>query len=214
MPRDKCEGTFLLSSVTDPYQGPERRYLLTRGVLTALAEERYPGIVRILTKSPLVVRDIDLLKRLPRADVGITVTTTDKISRWLEVRAPRSSHRLKALGALHEAGIPTFAFVGPLLPHFAERPDLLGRLFARLVDVGVREVYIEHVNLKQYIRERMNLVLAEEEAQAREAYVRARAKGHRETLDAIVEKLLVKHGLKLRFEEVIYHDELQAKYAM
>ena len=59
----------------------------------------------------------------------------------------------------------------------------------------------------------MNLVLAEEEPQVREAYVRARAKAHRETLDAIVEKLMAKHGLKLRFEEVIFHDEFQAKYA-
>jgi hypothetical protein len=53
-----------------------------------------------------------------RAGVGMTVTTTDdRISRWLEVRAPRSSHRLKVLAALHEAGVPTFAFVGQLLPH-------------------------------------------------------------------------------------------------
>lgn len=85
-------------------------------------------------------------------------------------------------------------------------------MFGRPVDVGVREVYIEHINLKQYIRERMNLVLAEEEPQVREAYVQARAKAHRETLDAIVEKLLGKHGLKLRFDEVIYHDEFQAKH--
>ena len=175
--------------------------------------ERYPGIVRILTKSPLVVRDIDLLTRLPRVDVGMTVTTTDdRVSRWLEVRAPRSSHRLKALAALQEAGIPTFAFVGPLLPHFAERPDLLDQLFGRLVDVGVREVYIEHINLKQYIRERMNLVLVEEEPEVREAYARARAKSHREKLDEIVAGLLVKHGLRLRFDEVIYHDEFQAKH--
>ena len=53
----------------------------------------------------------------------------------------------------------------------------------------------------------------EEEPQVREAYVRARAKDHRETLDAIVEKLLGKHGLKLRFEEVIFHDEFQAEHA-
>ena len=78
--------------------------------------------------------------------------------------------------------------------------------------MSVREVYIEHINLKQYIRERMNLVLAEEEPQVREAYVRARAKDHRQTLDEIVAKLMVKHDLKLRFEEVIYHDEFQTKH--
>ncbi|MER9303966.1 hypothetical protein [Mesorhizobium sp. M0496] len=128
------------------------------------------------------------------------------------MRAPRSSHRLNALAALHEARIPTFAFVGPLLPHFAEKPELLDQLFGRLADVGVREVYIEHINLKRHIIERMNLILADEAPEVREAYARARAKAHRETLDEIVEKLLGKHGLKLRFDEVIFHDEFQAKH--
>lgn len=207
------KGTFLLSSVTDPYQGPERKFLLTRGILRVLAEERYPGTVRILTKSPLVVRDIDLLQRLPSVDVGMTVTTTDDgISRWLEVRAPSSSRRLKGLIALHEAGIPTFAFVGPLLPHFAERPELLDHLFKKLSETGVREVYMEHINLKRYITERMNSVLAAESPEVQVAYLRARSKEHRAALDIIVPELLARHGLKLRFDEVIYHDEFQAMH--
>ncbi|MFE7902908.1 radical SAM protein [Streptomyces sp. NPDC057424] len=88
MPEEKRRGTMLLGSVTDPYQGHETKYRLTGGILRELETVEYPGLVRILTKSPVVTRDIDLLTGLPRAEVGMTVTTTDdKVSRWLEVRA-------------------------------------------------------------------------------------------------------------------------------
>jgi DNA repair photolyase len=140
----------------------------------------------------------------------MTVTTTDdRVSRWLEVRAPLASRRLRALGELRDAGVPTFAFVGPLLPHFVATPGLLDSLLGRLADAGVREIYMEHINLRRYIRERMNPVLAEELPDVQEAYLRARTKGHRAELDAIVQPLLTKHGLRLRFEEVIYHDDFK-----
>jgi DNA repair photolyase len=210
MPEHKRHGTLLLSSVTDPYQGAEHKHQLTRGILQVLVDAQYPGKVRILTKSPIVTRDIDLLTRLPKVDVGMTVTTTDdRVSRWLEVRAPLASRRLRALGELRNAGIPTFAFVGPLLPHFVATPGLLDSLLGQLAAAGVREIYMEHINLKRYIRERMNPVLAEELPEVQEAYVRARTKEHRAELDAIVKPLLVKHGLRLRFEEVVYHDDFK-----
>lgn len=209
MREDKRQGTMLLSSVTDPYQGHETRYRLTRGILTELREVAYPGLVRILTKSPVVTRDIDLLTSLPRAEVGMTVTTTDdQLGRWLEVRAPLASRRLRTLTELRDAGIPTFAFVGPLLPHFATRPELLDDLFGKLADAGITEVFMEHINLKRYIRERMNTVLADQPDDVRTAYVQARSVEHREQLDTIVASLLVKHGLRLRFDQVIYHDDV------
>ncbi|MFJ8716707.1 SPL family radical SAM protein [Streptomyces violaceus] len=211
MPEHKRRGTMLLSSVTDPYQGHETKYRLTRGILRELKTVEYPGLVRILTKSPVVTRDIDLLTSLPRAEVGMTVTTADdKVSRWLEVRAPLASRRLRTLRELREAGIPTFAFVGPLLPHFATRPELLDHLFGQLVEAGVTEVFMEHINLKRYIRERMDQVLADEPDEVREAYVQARTKEHRERLDAIVADLLAEHGLRLRFDEVVHHDDNDA----
>lgn len=177
MPETKRRGTMLLSSVTDPYQGHETKYRLTRGILRELKAVEYPGLVRILTKSPVVTRDIDLLTSLPRAEVGMTVTTTDdKVSRWLEVRAPLASRRLRTLAELNEAGIPTYAFVGPLLPHFATQRELLDDLFGRLVDAGVSEVFMEHINLKRYIRERMDQVLADEPEDVREAYLQARTR--------------------------------------
>lgn len=212
MPEHRRQGTVLLSSVTDPYQGPECDYRLTRGILEALVAHRYPGLVRVLTKSPLVTRDLDLLACLPRVEVGLTVTTTDdRLSRWLEMRAPRASARLQALAALRDAGIATFAFVGPLLPHFVTAPHLLSQLFGQLAGAGVREVYMEHINLKQYIRERMQPLLAAEPGEVQQAYLRARSREHRQQLDAIVPTLLAEHGLRLRFDEVVYHDEFQAK---
>ncbi|WP_329277303.1 SPL family radical SAM protein [Streptomyces sp. NBC_01451] len=211
MPEHKRHGTMLLSSVTDPYQGHETKYRLTRGILRELKNVEYPGLVRILTKSPVVTRDIDLLAGLPRAEVGMTVTTADdKVSRWLEVRAPLASRRLRTLTELRGAGIPTFAFVGPLLPHFAARPELLDHLFGQLVEAGITEVFMEHINLKRYIRERMDQVLADEPDEVREAYVQARTREHREQLDAIVAGLLTRHGLRLRFDEVVHHDDNDA----
>jgi DNA repair photolyase len=70
-------------------------------------------VVGILTKSPLVLRDVDVLRSLPRAEVGLTVTTTDdRLSRFLEVRAPLASRRLRTLAELHAEGIRTYAFAG------------------------------------------------------------------------------------------------------
>ncbi|MEU0203497.1 MULTISPECIES: hypothetical protein [unclassified Streptomyces] len=97
--------------------------------------------------------------------------------------------------------------MGPLLPHFATRPELLDALFGRLVDAGVSEVFMEHINLRRYIRERMDQVLADEPEDVREAYLQAQTKEHREQLDAIVAELLDTHGLRLRFEEVVHHDD-------
>jgi len=212
MGEEKRRGTLVLSSQTDPYQGHEKHYRLTRGILAELVEVGYPGTVRILTKSPLVTRDIDLLTALPDAEVGLTVTSTDdSVSRWLEVRAPLASRRLKTLAELHEAGVRTYAFIGPLLPHFLDEPQLLEDLLARLAETGVREVYMEHINLDPYIRRRMEEVLAGEPDQVRDAYARARTRAHRERLDELVGPLLAKHGLELRFDEIVRHTEFTQK---
>ncbi|MEV3972887.1 hypothetical protein AB0K68_32910 [Streptomyces sp. NPDC050698] len=162
----------------------------------------------------MVTRDIDLLTTLPNTEVGMTVTTSDdKVSRWLEVRAPLASRRLRTLAELNEAGVSTYAFVGRLLPHFATHPELLDDLFGRLVEAGVGEVFMEHINLKRYIRERLDPGLASEPDDIREAYLQAGTKEHREQFDAIVAELLDKHGLRLRFEEVVHHHALRQRLA-
>ncbi len=199
--------TLLLSSVTDPYDGIESKYRLTRGLLGVLAREQYPGTVSILTKSPLVLRDIDLLLTLPDVEVGMTVTTTDdRLSRFLEVRAPLASRRLKTLTELTRRGVRTYAFVGPLLPHFCVQPALLEKLIASIAAAGVTCVYVEHMNLKPYIRERLCRHLQDEPQEVRSIYAAAATKSHRQELDRMIASLLNRYGLTLRLGRVLEHD--------
>lgn len=206
MDPDRKHGNVLLSSVTDPYQAPEARYRLSRGVLEAFASDGWPGRVAVLTKAPLVTRDVDVLSALPRAEVGMTVTTTDDaIARWLEVRAPSASRRLGALRDLADAGVETFAFVGPLLPHFRERPQQLDALFGALAQAGVGSVFVEHINLSGYIRRRLDGFLEHQPIGVSAAYQRAADEDHRAELDDLVAALVDKHSLHLRLSKVLRH---------
>ncbi len=100
-----------LSSMSDPYQPIEAVEKLTRRVIGVLGEK---GVkVDILTKSPLVLRDLDLLKRYDMR-VGFTIVSTRRTA-W-EPRAPHPLARIEALRRLKEAGIRTYVFVGPILP--------------------------------------------------------------------------------------------------
>jgi len=194
--------------VTDAYQGIEKKYRLTRGILEALAREPYPGVVSILTKSPMVLRDVDLLRRIPRAEVGLTITTTsDRLSRFLEVRAPLASRRLRTLADLHAEGIRTYAFVGPLLPHFRYDHEALDALFAGLAQAGVDSVFVEHINLRPYIEQRLWQILNSEPPATQEVYRDASTAEHRHALDAMIAELLEKHGLKLRLNKILYHNQ-------
>ncbi len=131
-------GTIILSSVTDPYQPLEARYRVTRGCLEVLRSRPFP--VNILTKSPLVLRDLDLLKTFDNLSVGITITTdSDAVRKVFEPGAPPIKARVEALKTLHENGISTYAFIGPVLPM---DPEVL----ARKVRPHVDKVLIDGMN--------------------------------------------------------------------
>jgi DNA repair photolyase len=110
----------LLSSVCDPYQSVEGRYRLTRGCLELLRE--FGWGMEILTKSPLVARDLDLLTGLPEVAVGFSIgTDREEVRRVLEPRAPTLTARVEALKTLAQAGVPTWVFIAPMLPLNPER---------------------------------------------------------------------------------------------
>lgn len=190
----KRPGSILISSVTDPYQGVEAKYKITRACLQILADVNYPAPISILTKSPLVTRDIDLLKKLD-AEVGMTVTSTgDPITRAIEVSAPPNQSRIKALKKLHEAGIKTYAFVGPLLPHLSEKPEEIEKLFKSLKEAGVKNVWIEHINLSPYIKRRLYALIAGRLPKELPKFRLAERPEYQGKLDKILRNLLEKTG--------------------
>ncbi len=206
--KDKTKSIFL-SSVTDPYQGAEAVYKLTRSALELLVEYDWQGKIGILTKSPLVTRDIDVLKKLKNVEVGLTITSTDDdVSRFLEQTAPPASIRLKTLKELHDAGIKTYAFVGPLLPHFAATPEKLKDIFGALKEVGVKEIYMEHINLSPYIKKRLFEKLGNTDKEILEKFYSATSKSYKSELDEVINKLLKDYNFKLRLGEVMVHNKV------
>src|SRR6202167_141832 len=123
---------------TDPYQPIERRYQIMRGILEVLDRAGHP--VGIVTKSSLVLRDLDILARMARRDlvkVAISVTTLDaKLARIMEPRAPSPARRLEALRQLVNAGIPTSTLVAPVIPAINDAE--LERILEAVAEAGVR----------------------------------------------------------------------------
>jgi DNA repair photolyase len=110
--------TFALGINTDGYQPLEKRLQVTRSVLSVLAQCRHP--VTIVTKSALIVRDLDLLADLARdrlVSVSVSVTSLDhEIKRTLEPRTASPEARLKVIRQLSDAGVPTSVLIAPVIP--------------------------------------------------------------------------------------------------
>ncbi|HEX3034736.1 MAG TPA: radical SAM protein [Thermodesulfobacteriota bacterium] len=124
------KGRVFLSSVTDPYLPLEAKFRLTRGVLECLIDTDFE--VTILTRSPLVTRDIGIFKKLRSVEVGLSVPTDrEDVRKIFEPNATPISSRIKALRKLKEEGIKTYAFIAPLLPL---NPDNLALLLDPVAD--------------------------------------------------------------------------------
>ncbi|MBI5196971.1 MAG: radical SAM protein [Nitrospirae bacterium] len=137
-------GSIIMSSVTDPYQPVEAKYMITRKCLEVLALFQFP--VDILTKSPLVLRDIDVISKLKNADAGLTITTDDDGMRKIfEPCAPPIQARIEALKQLHNRGIKTYVFIGPVLPM---NPDSLVKHIRPYAD----SILIDRMNYESKVK--------------------------------------------------------------
>ncbi|QUL98726.1 MAG: radical SAM protein [Candidatus Fermentithermobacillus carboniphilus] len=148
----------MMASVTDPYQPPERAYKLTRSCLEILSQLGKSGgwsasfkwealELSILTKSDLVVRDLDILQDIPNAEVGMTITNpVDSISKRYEPGATPSSRRFEVLRRMSSAGLQTWGFFGPVLPYHSDSPRVIREMLIRFRDAGVRRVLVDRFN--------------------------------------------------------------------
>jgi DNA repair photolyase len=173
-----------LGTNTDPYQWVEGRYRLMRGIWEALRDAANP--CSILTKSPLVLRDLDLLKQISqRTEVSacLSVPTLDeKAWRATEPHTPHPRARLEAVAELNRAGIPTGILIAPLMPGINDAPEQIERIVALATEAGARYIGGQTLFLRGSVRgiffdwlreHRPDLVERYEELYASGAYVPA-----------------------------------------
>lgn len=147
--RVSSKDLILIGSVTDPYQAVEAKYRLTRKCLENLLNSQ-PKI-EILTKSPLILRDIDLLKKFKNLRVGISIGILDeKYSQELEPFAPSPKNRLNALKTLYESGVKTYLFISPIFPEISEVYELIEQS-----KDFVEEILFENLNIRANNRKRV-----------------------------------------------------------
>jgi len=147
----KKDESIALGTATDPYQPAERRYEVTRGILEEFA--RHCGLeLGIVTKSNLVVRDLDLLLEISKNNkisVHITVTTLNtELARILEPRAPRPDLRLDAVRALSAAGVRVGLSCSPVVPGITDSPADLEALIRAASETGADYVFANALFLK------------------------------------------------------------------
>jgi DNA repair photolyase len=130
--------TLYLSSVTDPYQPIEKELNLTRQILQELVSFHKVRLV-IQTRSPIVIRDIDLFKQFDTIQVNMTITTdSERIRKVFEPYCPGNSSRIKAITEIHNAGIQSCITMTPLLP--VEDPH---RFAKDLLNTGITRYIIQ-----------------------------------------------------------------------
>lgn len=121
----KYEGKYIfLSSVTDPYLPLERKYKLTRRIIEKLIPLR--PFLGILTKSDLILRDLDLIRQFKSSEIGFSFSTLNEdIRKEVEPGASPVKKRINALKEVHEAGIKTYVFISPILPFLTDWKEII-----------------------------------------------------------------------------------------
>lgn len=159
---------------TDPYQRAEGKYRLTRGVLEALRDHANP--FSILTKSPLVTRDLDVLTdAAARAAVSVNfsiATLDERVWRLTEPGSPHPRRRLDALARVAEAGIRTGALVAPILPVLGDRADQLGEVVTAIRAAGGTVLGLGPLHLRPGVREHFLAWLATVDPELHADYLR------------------------------------------
>ena len=154
--------TVAIGAATDPYQPAEGRYQLTRRCLEVLAEAANP--FAIITRSPMIVRDIDVLAEAARrASVSVTFsvpTLDDKIWRLTEPNTPPPRQRLRALRSLRDAGIEAGVGMAPILPGLSDKPELMADVVKAARDAGATSIWTNVLYLRPGTREHFMTYLA------------------------------------------------------
>jgi DNA repair photolyase len=171
----------VIGTATDPYQPAERRFRVTRGILEVLAEQRGLGVT-IITKSPLVTRDIDLLVKIAeRSDLSVHVSliTVDReLARRLEPRAPTPEARLRGIARLRAAGIEVGVNCMPVLPGITDAPEQIDALVGAVAAAKASYIGACALRLRSTARQRYLPFIEAEFPELAARYRSTYARGH------------------------------------
>jgi len=199
--------SIAIGTATDPYQPAERKFGITRAVMEEFA--RHEGLsLGLVTKSDLIVRDLDLLQQISarnRLSIHITITTTKSdLARILEPRAPRPDLRFSAVKKLSAAGISTSVNCAPILPGITDSPKDLESVVRAAAAAGARSVAAIPLFLKPcsakvfmpFLQENFpQLVTLYKARYADHAYLPT---DYQKRISTLVSKLCRQHGIGLR----------------
>jgi DNA repair photolyase len=198
-----------IGTATDPYQPAERRFEVTRAILEELS--RHSGLeVGIVTKSNLVLRDVEVLKQVAKNNrlfVNITITTLNvDLARILEPRAPRPDLRLEAMQKLSQAGIAAGVICAPVLPGITDSPRDLEALVRATAQADGKYIYANSLFLKPCSsavfmpfleKEFPQLVKSYQQRYKDRAFLPA---SYRKRLSQLMKRLREKHGIPTDYD--------------
>src|SRR4051794_40748118 len=168
-----------LGTNTDPYQWVEGRYKLMRGIWEAMRDAANP--CSVLTKSPLLLRDLDLMLEIAQRTsftASLSIPTLDeKAWRATEPHTPNPRARLEAVAELNRAGIPTGVLIAPLMPGINDSPDQIEELLALVDEAGATSVGGIALHLRGEVRQVFMGWLSDKRPDLVERYERLYARG-------------------------------------
>lgn len=199
-----CGEHVAMGTNTDPYQTPEGRYRLTRGMAEVLTEAGNP--FSILTKSTLVLRDLDILipaARAGRVVVNLSVPTVDRdVWRATEPGTPNPLRRLDAVQRLNAAGVPCGVLIAPVLPGVTDDPAMLEDVVRACVEAGAPAISTIPLHLRPGVREHYLAWLAAARPDLSSMYDRRYRRaylptGERDAHTALVRRMVERHRVRL-----------------
>jgi DNA repair photolyase len=201
-PRRWAGDAIAMGTNTDPYQRAEGKYRLTRGVLEVLTEAANP--FSILTKSTLVLRDLELLvEATKRAEVRVNLsigTLDEAVWRATEPGTPHPQRRVEAVARLNDAGVACGVLMAPVLPELSDHPDQLEAVVKACVEAGARSVSTVLLHLKPGVKDVFLGRLATTHPDLVDAYRRRyrnrtyAVRADQQSLAALVRDLVSRHG--------------------
>ena len=204
LPRKRVRGTIGFGSMNDPYMPVERKYQLCRRSLEVIAQHQFP--VHIITKSDLVLRDLDLLKEINQiyAAVSFTITAADdELAKKVEPGAPLSSARFAAMRALAEAGIHTGVTMMPILPFIEDTEENVTNLVEMAHEAGAEYILPWFgMSLRAGSRDWYYDQLDQRFPRVKQKYVQQFGRRYEcnspnwRKLDEVFQKLVYKYGIK------------------